>query len=179
MEKTRAVYKGLHYISTKGGYLTRRDAQRRIHYLHRVIWEEHYGKVPSGHVVHHIDHNKQNNAVENLQLMTKEAHLAHHMNELKTQTIVCRHCGIEQTFHSRSNKTRIFCTLRCNVAHWNLNKGRTINIEIRNTYCERCQSPFSTRVSYQRYCSARCSKAAQKKRRRIKLRNTKHDIIRT
>lgn len=169
MKHHKIQYKGLIYTSKKGGYLTRRDAQRRIHFLHKVVWEEHYGKVPTGCVIHHIDHNKLNNDLSNLQCMDAVEHRRHHMAEMKEQTITCAMCGIVKTFYSRSNKRRKFCSLRCNVAHWNReNKNRDINIELRHAQCERCNTRFSTRVSYRRYCSGRCSKAAQKKRARVR-----------
>lgn len=42
--------------------------------LHRVIWEEHYGKIPDGMVIHHKDFNKMNNDITNLQAMTFDEH---------------------------------------------------------------------------------------------------------
>ncbi len=47
-------------------------------YLHRLIWEEHYGEIPKGYVIHHKDKNPQNNCILNLQLMTKEEHISLH-----------------------------------------------------------------------------------------------------
>lgn len=41
---------------------------------HHVIWEEANGPIPEGYLVHHIDHNKQNNDIENLQLVTTSEH---------------------------------------------------------------------------------------------------------
>lgn len=48
--------------------------------LHQVIWCAANGhtELPKGHVVHHKDHNKSNNSVENLTLMTRKAHARHH-----------------------------------------------------------------------------------------------------
>jgi ribonucleotide reductase alpha subunit len=46
---------------------------------HRYIAEHHYdAKIPKGSVVHHVDFNAQNNAPENLQIMTKAEHDALH-----------------------------------------------------------------------------------------------------
>lgn len=47
--------------------------------LHRLVWEEHYGPIPEGYVVHHIDKDKSNCAIENLVLLSKnEHHSLHH-----------------------------------------------------------------------------------------------------
>jgi hypothetical protein len=53
--------------------------------LHKAIWEYNYGKIedPDMYVVHHIDHNKLNNDISNLQLMTRREHSAHHAKEKK------------------------------------------------------------------------------------------------
>jgi hypothetical protein len=34
--------------------------------------------IPAGYEVHHIDEDKLNNSIDNLLLMTKSAHIAHH-----------------------------------------------------------------------------------------------------
>lgn len=47
-------------------------------YAHRYVWEREYGPIPDGHAVHHVDHDKSNNAVENLQLMSLSDHSQHH-----------------------------------------------------------------------------------------------------
>ena len=47
-------------------------------HLHKLIWEKYYGKVPEGYVVHHIDHNKLNNDIMNLELMSLPEHISHH-----------------------------------------------------------------------------------------------------
>lgn len=42
--------------------------------LHRDVWVYHNGPIPKGYVIHHIDLNKANNKVENLQMMSKQEH---------------------------------------------------------------------------------------------------------
>lgn len=50
--------------------------------LHVYVWEYHNGAVPEGYHVHHIDHEKSNNEIENLQLLSKDDHLKLHGKEL-------------------------------------------------------------------------------------------------
>lgn len=47
--------------------------------LHRYMWEKYHGKIPKGFEVHHIDENKDNNEIENFELLTKKKHLLWHV----------------------------------------------------------------------------------------------------
>ena len=47
-------------------------------HLHRLIYEEHYGKIPEGHIVHHKNHNKLDNDPNNLELMSRAEHTILH-----------------------------------------------------------------------------------------------------
>lgn len=47
--------------------------------LHTLIWEGFYGKkISEGYEIHHIDGNKKNNAIQNLQCVEKSKHLIFH-----------------------------------------------------------------------------------------------------
>ncbi|HAS2179698.1 TPA: HNH endonuclease [Salmonella enterica subsp. enterica] len=53
------------------GYL-QFSMRKKVYLVHRVIWEIHNGKIPDGMEVDHIDHNKLNNNIENLRLVSKK-----------------------------------------------------------------------------------------------------------
>ncbi len=44
---------------------------------HRFIYECFYGEIPEGMQIHHIDHDKTNNALDNLQMVTDEENKLH------------------------------------------------------------------------------------------------------
>ena len=46
--------------------------------LHRTVWSYFNGEIPEGYHVHHIDHDKTNNAPENLELVHGSEHMSHH-----------------------------------------------------------------------------------------------------
>lgn len=47
--------------------------------LHRLIWEEHYQKpIPKDFVIHHINFDKRDNRIQNLQCVHKNTHLQFH-----------------------------------------------------------------------------------------------------
>jgi uncharacterized protein YjcR len=50
--------------------------------LHTVIWEKWYNKrVPKNYDIHHIDENKLNNEIWNLQCIESRIHRSHHMKK--------------------------------------------------------------------------------------------------
>lgn len=68
---------GTYSLRVTGYYAHTMDRSR---YLHRDVWEHHHGPIPPGLEVHHIDHDKANNAVENLELLSKSEHARlHHL----------------------------------------------------------------------------------------------------
>lgn len=66
---------------TKKGYVQVKlkctDGKQRLFQYHRVIWYLAYGTIPEGYEVNHIDENKQNNALSNLNLMTHIQNINH------------------------------------------------------------------------------------------------------
>ena len=52
--------------------------------LHRLIWENHHNKkIPNDYIIHHIDHNKKNNNIQNLQCVKKSIHSTYHIKGSK------------------------------------------------------------------------------------------------
>jgi hypothetical protein len=47
-------------------------------YSHRKVWTLANGEIPDGYVIHHINGDSKDNRLENLAMMTKEAHHAFH-----------------------------------------------------------------------------------------------------
>lgn len=58
----------------KNGYLRVNDVL-----IHHLVWMvANQVEIPDNYVIHHIDENKHNNSIYNLELMTKENHIKHH-----------------------------------------------------------------------------------------------------
>lgn len=45
---------------------------------HRVVWEEEFGEIPAGYVIHHINGVKKDNRIENLELKSRARHTSEH-----------------------------------------------------------------------------------------------------
>jgi len=108
--------KGVDHPSWKQGYRIDGDGYIRT-YAPDHPWPRRGGYVPEhvrvmelslgrriqpGEVVHHIDHNKQNNDLENLQLLTSSQHSSLHRRE-EGERARCSGCG---TFLDASGKCR-------------------------------------------------------------------------
>jgi hypothetical protein len=69
-------------VNSKGYYhITSRKEGYPFKKLHRLIYEAYYGQIPDGYHVHHIDGNKLNNRIDNLQLLSKSEHSSLHNSE--------------------------------------------------------------------------------------------------
>lgn len=67
-------------ITTIGG---RRCVNTHHQQIYHLVWEVFNGPVPKGYVIHHIDHNKLNDRLDNLMMMTKSEHSIHHLTGRK------------------------------------------------------------------------------------------------
>ena len=54
------------------------------HKIHILVWQEAYCIKPSGHDIHHIDFDKANYALDNLQLLTQSDHKRVHAGWVMT-----------------------------------------------------------------------------------------------
>jgi hypothetical protein len=64
------------------GYI-RLGYKKKLYYAHRVIWEMHYGEIPSGLLLDHDDGNGLNNKIKNLKLVD-------HVGNKRNLPINCR-----------------------------------------------------------------------------------------
>ena len=79
-------YDGMNWHKDKFGYWRHSIYKSNNILLHRYIWEKHNGSIPEGYVIHHIDGDKSNNNIENLQKLKYSKHLSIH-NSGKTISI--------------------------------------------------------------------------------------------
>lgn len=112
---------------------------------HRLVWFEHHGDIPAGHEVHHKDHDRSNNDIGNLELLTEAEHQAEH----------------NQPGTLRQNQYGTWVVGEGKGAEW---KRRREALGDRS--CERCAEPINRLRLDARFCGSRCQVAAFKAKRR-------------
>jgi len=60
------------YLSNRNYYINNlyKNGKKKQFPLHRLIYEAHFGNIPEGLCIDHIDNNKTNNHIDNLRLAT-------------------------------------------------------------------------------------------------------------
>ena len=143
----RQEFGGLNY------YLCGQYFQKNGVRLHRVVWQYFNGPIPKGSHVHHIDGNRSNNDITNLQLMKGSAHLSQHLKESQQgkRTIeLVRHKAVE--WHKSA------AGLAWHREHFE-KVGRKALSELVDKVCEHCGKKFKARIAQKttgRFCSNGC-----------------------
>jgi predicted RNA-binding Zn-ribbon protein involved in translation (DUF1610 family) len=182
-------FAGRRFYRLPTGYYAARDG-RRPGRLHMAIWESVNGRtVPPGHVIHHADHDPENNHPGNLAAMEHGDHDRHHRAAIKrsaeacariqagvleswarrqSRTVTCEVCGSQ--FETRSSRRVIrFCSTRCKgLAGKQAAAGLTRWVPS-DTDCENCGQRFTPKDRRSRFCSPDCAgrrgKAVRESRR--------------
>lgn len=115
---SRRIY-GKQWLS-QGGYLQMsiRDRRKGV-FVHRYVMEQHLGRpLIKGEVVHHINHDRTDNRIENLELTTPSEHMRKHHSQIARKEHVCRICGDE---HAGLG----LCQVHLSRAYW-LSRGLSL-----------------------------------------------------
>lgn len=83
-------------------------------YEHHLIYWERFGVLPSeGEQIHHKNHNRKDNRIENLELVTIPEHGKRHIKEKKNNT-TCSYCSIGFRIAPwKLKRKHHFCSRKC------------------------------------------------------------------
>lgn len=159
------IFNGIkYYRNTSTGYYSK--ARRGL--LHRDVWEHHNGPIPEGHHIHHIDGNKDNNSIDNLELKAAHQHASDHMTpEKREQARVC------MNLHARPEAIKWHKSQEGNdwhKEHFEESLRKSIETMVTKT-CEICNKEYEVNTGCEhksRFCSNNCK---SKFRRRSKADN--------
>lgn len=98
LEYNGLVFRRIKQAENQFGYkflkLTDSTGERHTVYVHRIMYRTFVGVIPSNMEINHIDHDKSNNSINNLELVTHEENLIkaveHYGNKVKPR---CKQCG--------------------------------------------------------------------------------------
>ena len=84
-----------------------KDGKRCYKRVHRLVYEAFYGKIPNKLIVNHIDEDKNNNNLSNLEIVTNRENIKHfhYYNELKSYDISV-YKKSDNSFHNRYSSLR-------------------------------------------------------------------------
>lgn len=95
-------FKGIRFTrDDKTGYYANSTIHKRMHVY---VWEYYNGKVPKGYQVHHIDMDKSNNCIGNLQLLTKSEHMKLHGKLLTDKQREWRRNNLKETARPKASE---------------------------------------------------------------------------
>jgi hypothetical protein len=120
--------------------------------LHRIIWEDNFGKIPKSHEIHHKDRIRSNNDINNLQLISGRNHARLHIKErLKKGGDL--HKKLKKWRSSEEDKQ---------VLRSNIEKCRK-NTKEREFTCSNCGKVVNTNHPTKRFCSKECTESTSGK----------------
>jgi hypothetical protein len=113
--KDLVFYDG-HKVYMNGYYPAIWLENRSVH-VHRLEWEKHFGAIPDNCIIHHKDENKMNWNIDNLELLSRDAHIRTHKNIVhrKGVKIIGRKNAVEKQFESIEQAAIICGTYPCSV----------------------------------------------------------------
>jgi hypothetical protein len=85
------IYDGKKFTLRNTGYYSLTTKNRTL--MHRYVWENEKGKIPDGWDIHHINEQKGDNRIENLECLPKAEHTrlySPHNNQYTKGRKICR-----------------------------------------------------------------------------------------
>jgi hypothetical protein len=129
--------------------------KRGVGALHQEVWKWNHGPIPDGHEINHIDGDPLNNAVENLECITKADHDLRHKAACSRRQ---RSAGGLSQLRAASDKARDWHKSEAG-REWHRRNGRLAwkKRERVSVKCEQCGEGFETHCPGRaRFCSQKC-----------------------
>lgn len=159
-------YDGLRFYPDKKGYWINGKTiknKRKLTRLHIYVYEKYFGKIPNGYHVHHIDMDKNNNDISNLQLMLETEHLKLHAENVSKEYKEKR----KKNFELKARPKAIEWHKSKDGIEWHkeqYQKTKEFLHDKKQFVCSFCEKEFET-VSNGRnqFCSNYCKNANRRK----------------
>jgi hypothetical protein len=105
--------------------------RNRYCYEHHMVYWEFTGRtVADGECIHHVNGDKRDNRIDNLELKNKSEHTSSHSKKPETVVIECAYCGNDSVKMARnvrssmkSGQVDFYCDRSCAARHFG--RGRS------------------------------------------------------
>lgn len=146
-------------------YLCGSYYQHKGQRLHRTVWKYHNGDIPKGFHVHHIDGNRHNNSIDNLELLSAHEHEVLHGSDderkKKCQKNIKKAIDAATEWH-HTDQGREWHSQHA-IETW-------AKMPLKTYVCDFCGKEFKSKFNYSpksnRFCHPNCK--ASYRRRRLK-----------
>lgn len=112
---------------------------------HHLVWWENTGEcVGDGNVIHHKNEIKTDNRFENLEIMTRSEHTAHHGTIGDIVVLKCDCCGVEfsrQYCKIKKSAKKQYCSTKCSAS---MTSARKLSDEVKTQIKELSNSGMSS-----------------------------------
>lgn len=142
----------------KTGYYLNSTLRKR---MHRYVGEFYRGQIPKGYDVHHKDHDRANNAIDNLVAMPVGRHRSIHCTEMVYRDME----HTRQHLDSIRGKASIWHGSAAGHV-WHKAQYEKVKRELhveQDYICENCGKPFVSTQINSRFCSNACKSAWRRK----------------
>jgi hypothetical protein len=148
-------------LDEKTGYYRCNKIRQR---LHKYIWVKYNSEVPKGYHVHHKDHNKVNNHIDNLEIVIASKHAEHHEQD-KMKSVEYLEWK-KKNFIENAKPKAIEWHKSEEGKQWHSKQAKE-NAKTRKLVsfvCEECSDKFQAwDTSTNRFCSNKCKSSWRRK----------------
>lgn len=139
-----------------GNYFLRKGKR-----LHVTVWKKHNGDIPHGYHVHHIDGNRSNNDISNLELVLGRMHISRHSSAPEREEYNQQHIKDMRELASEWHKSE-------EGLRWHSEQGKKNwqKREMQQHVCMCCGKVFESKHVYGENVNVFCGNACKSEYRR-------------
>lgn len=154
------VYNGVRFNRDKktGYYLSSRKINGKRKRLHRFVWESHNGEIPNGFHIHHKNHDKSDNRIENLELIGSKKHLEHHGQHPSKKLIEHRKNNLDRIrpLTKKWHRSEDGRKQHREQALKTWEKQKKLKIEMKCEQCGEAYTTYQSRAKTSKFCGNNC-----------------------
>lgn len=157
-------FEGVRFYWKREGYYKASPGTHGGITMHRFVWAHYNGAIPSGHHIHHIDGDKSNNSIENLELLSQSDHARLHSIDNKwigsreNKDQIAAAGELAKEWHASEDGRKWHSDHA--ISAWKNRKWSAVN-------CQQCgkefDTPYPTRA---KFCHQNCKASALRARRK-------------